>query len=66
MLDIYSKQPQKAAALLGTPSIGSPTVLAANGYICVGADDGKVYVYDFKQVLKCVCGTPTGNELVAL
>ncbi|KAH9935787.1 Golgi CORVET complex core vacuolar protein 8-domain-containing protein [Fomitopsis serialis] len=52
-----AKQPQKAASLLGTENAGSPTVMAANGLICVGTDVGKVVVFDFKQNLKCICGT---------
>jgi hypothetical protein len=54
---------QKAAAVLGSvlegSSIaekGSPTVLAANGLICVGMGAGRVYVFDFKQNLKAICG----------
>ena len=47
---------QKAASLLGTESFGSPTVMAANGLICVGTDAGKAIVFDFKQNLKCICG----------
>jgi hypothetical protein len=52
---IYSDKAQKASAVLGT-SLGSPTVLGANGLICVGTDEGFVVVYDFKQTLKCICG----------
>ncbi|KAH8107891.1 Golgi CORVET complex core vacuolar protein 8-domain-containing protein [Cristinia sonorae] len=46
----------KAAAVLGTPEVGSPTVLTANGLICVGTDVGRILVFDFKQNLMCVCG----------
>ena len=45
----------KAAAILGSFH-GSPTVLSANGLICIGTDRGRVLVFDFKQQLKCVCG----------
>ncbi|EGN99739.1 hypothetical protein SERLA73DRAFT_88352 [Serpula lacrymans var. lacrymans S7.3] len=31
-------------------------VLSANGLICVGTDMGRIYVFDFKQTLKCICG----------
>ncbi|KAI0339881.1 hypothetical protein BDW22DRAFT_1335468 [Trametopsis cervina] len=55
---IYGKQAQKAAAVLGTPITGSPTVLAANGLICIGTDQGLILVFDFKQNLKCVCAPP--------
>ncbi|KAI0684733.1 Golgi CORVET complex core vacuolar protein 8-domain-containing protein [Cytidiella melzeri] len=50
---IYGKHAQKAAAVLGTPVTGSPTVLAANGLICIGTDTGRILVFDFKQNLKC-------------
>lgn len=46
----------KASSVLGVSPLGSPTVLAANGLICVGTDQGKICVYDFKQNLKCICG----------
>ncbi|EIW83322.1 hypothetical protein CONPUDRAFT_121838 [Coniophora puteana RWD-64-598 SS2] len=46
----------KASAILGTPNAGMPTVLAANGLVCVGTDAGRVFVFDFKQTLKCICG----------
>ncbi|KAL1662594.1 Golgi CORVET complex core vacuolar protein 8-domain-containing protein [Schizophyllum commune] len=54
---VYSSNPQKTASLLGAPAIGAPTVLAANGLICVGTDNGKTSVYDFTQNLKCICGS---------
>lgn len=52
---VYSKASQKASTILGAPMLGSPTVLAANGLICIGTTEGKVAVYDFKQTLICVC-----------
>jgi vacuolar protein sorting-associated protein 8 len=59
--DIFAKTPSKAASVLGTVlgSVppGSPTVLAANGLICIGTDTGRIFIYDFKQTLKCVCGS---------
>jgi vacuolar protein sorting-associated protein 8 len=63
--DIYQK-PQKISSVLGTASQGSPTVLAANGLICVGTDHGKIYVYDFKQTLKCICGTDSSGKAPTL
>lgn len=54
---VYSSNPHKTASLLGAPAIGAPTVLAANGLICVGTDNGKTSVYDFTQNLKCICGS---------
>lgn len=53
---IYSKNADKANAILGSPSPGTPTVLTANGLICIGTDAGRVFVFDFKQQLKCICG----------
>ncbi|KAF5326592.1 hypothetical protein D9611_000255 [Ephemerocybe angulata] len=55
--ELYSKGPQKAMHVLGTSDLGSPTVLAANGLICVGLTDGRICVYDFKQTLKAICGS---------
>jgi hypothetical protein len=46
----------KAAAVLGSDALGAPTVLAANGMVCLGTSSGKVAVYSFKQSLHCVCG----------
>ncbi|KAF9012366.1 Golgi CORVET complex core vacuolar protein 8-domain-containing protein [Cyathus striatus] len=43
--------------------MGTPTVLTANGLICIGMDSGKVCVYDFKQTLKCVCGGDSSDTL---
>ncbi|KAL0956581.1 hypothetical protein HGRIS_002719 [Hohenbuehelia grisea] len=53
---VYSSAAQKAVAVLGGLSVGLPTVLAANGLICIGTDEGRVCVYDFHQNLRCVCG----------
>ncbi|KAJ3575088.1 hypothetical protein NP233_g1320 [Leucocoprinus birnbaumii] len=47
---------KKAMTVLGAKGFETPTVLAANGYVCIGTSDGKILVYDFRQVLKCVCG----------
>ncbi|KAK7053310.1 hypothetical protein VNI00_003936 [Paramarasmius palmivorus] len=55
---IYSAYSSKASSILGAAS-SSPTVLAANGLICIGTDDGKICVYDFKQTLKCICANTT-------
>lgn len=54
---LYQKHGQKASSLIGAPSLGSPTVLAANGLVCIGTDTGKILVFDFKQNMKCVCGS---------
>ncbi|KAF8893789.1 Golgi CORVET complex core vacuolar protein 8-domain-containing protein [Infundibulicybe gibba] len=56
----YSSKIPKASSVLGSLSLGSPTVLAANGFICIGMDSGKICVYDFKQNLKCICGDGNG------
>lgn len=58
---LYTKHSQKTSTLLGAQSSGSPTVLAANGLICVGTDSGRVLVFDFKQSLKCVCGAESAG-----
>ncbi|KAF8973231.1 vacuolar protein sorting-associated protein [Flammula alnicola] len=55
---MYSKASQKASNILGAPLPGSPTVLAANGLICIGTTEGKVVVHDFKQSLICICESP--------
>jgi hypothetical protein len=61
---MYAPKAGKASSILGPPSLGAPTVLAANGLICVGTDDGKICVYDFKQSLKCVCGNDVAGRCV--
>jgi hypothetical protein len=43
--------------MLGSPDLGTAMVLAANGMICIGTETGLVAVFDFKQTLKCICGT---------
>ncbi|EPQ57241.1 hypothetical protein GLOTRDRAFT_73888 [Gloeophyllum trabeum ATCC 11539] len=58
------KLTQKAAAVLGSPSLGSPTVMAANGLICIGTDSGRIVVFDFKQSLKAVCGNESSAAAV--
>jgi len=59
---LYNQRPLKASSILGDPVMGAPMVLAANGFICVGTDKGRVFVFDFKQTLKCICGSDsTGN-----
>lgn len=55
--DMYHKPSAKASSVLGTSSAGLPTVLVANGLLCVGTEQGKIHVYDFKQTLKAVCGS---------
>jgi vacuolar protein sorting-associated protein 8 len=69
--DIFANAPSKAASVLGSVlgsvAPGSPTVLAANGLICVGTDTGRIFVYDFKQTLKCICGSDsTGMDLLRI
>lgn len=61
--NIYAVQTPKASSLLGAQSSGSPTVLAANGLICVGTDMGRVLVFDFKQTLKCICGNESSGKI---
>lgn len=54
---LYNQRPAKALNILGDPVIGTPMVLTANGFICVGTDKGRIFVFDFKQTLKCICGS---------
>ncbi|OJA11702.1 hypothetical protein AZE42_02090 [Rhizopogon vesiculosus] len=51
------ERPTKASSILGEPATGALMVLTANGFICVGTDTGRVFVFDFKQTLKCICGS---------
>jgi hypothetical protein len=55
--------PQRLAPM---PQLGQPTTLAANGMICIGTARGWVMIFDFAQVLKCVCGNETICELQSL
>lgn len=59
---LYSNTPDKASAVLGSPALGSPTVIAANGMICVGTESGRVIVFDFKQNVKCICGDQNSGK----
>ncbi|KAH7107981.1 Golgi CORVET complex core vacuolar protein 8-domain-containing protein [Auriculariales sp. MPI-PUGE-AT-0066] len=52
---IHLSKSQKATEMLGAP--GTPTVFTANGLICVGTTRGKTLVFDFKQQLRCICGS---------
>ncbi|TFK54448.1 hypothetical protein OE88DRAFT_1695853 [Heliocybe sulcata] len=62
---LYAKKlTAKASALLGAPNLGSPTVMAANGMICIGTDLGKLLVFDFRQNLKAICGNETSAATV--
>lgn len=53
---LFPQALDKARAILGTAHVGHPSVLAANGLICVGTVRGLVLVFDFQQRLKCICG----------
>ncbi|KAG5650521.1 hypothetical protein H0H81_011939 [Sphagnurus paluster] len=61
---IYDSLTQKLSSVLGAPLLGTPTVLAANGLICVGTDQGRICVYDFKQTLKCICGSEASARTI--
>jgi hypothetical protein len=52
--------------VLGTQKFESPTVLVANGYVCVGTSDGKILVYDFRQNLQCLCGQDSPGEILLI
>ncbi|KAF9268920.1 lateendosome to vacuole transport-family protein [Marasmius fiardii PR-910] len=62
---VYSSYSTKVSSVLGAAS-GSPTVLSANGLICIGTDDGRICVYDFKQTLKCVCMNAAEKDVGAV
>lgn len=63
---IYAKASHKASAVLGSLALGSPMVMAANGLVCVGTDSGRIFVFDFKQTLKCICGSDASGMDIAL
>lgn len=63
---VFSPKASKALSAMGTADLGAPTVLAANGLICVGTETGFICVFDFKQNLKCICGTDAVGEVVHL
>lgn len=56
----------KALNAMETVNLGVPTVLAANGLICVGTETGFICAFDFKQNLKCICGKDAVGEVVCL
>lgn len=58
---IYSSS-AKAAAILDS-HMGRPTALAAHGVVCIGTDTGRTFVFDFRQQLKCVCGSEATGKL---
>lgn len=55
---------KKAMTVLGARGFEAPTVLAANGYVCIGTSDGKILVYDFRQTMKCVCGEDSPDNRI--
>lgn len=63
---VYSPKASKALSAIGTTDLGTPTVLAANGLICVGTETGFICVFDFGQNLKCICGKDAVGEVVRL
>lgn len=60
---VYS---QKVLNVIGAAKLGMPTVIAANGLICVGTETGFICVFDFKQNLKCICGADATGKVVCL
>jgi hypothetical protein len=52
----------KAAAVLGPVDAVTPTVLAADGTVCLGTATGKVLVFGFKQTLQGICGSDTSGR----
>lgn len=61
---LYNQKPAKASSVLGDIIAGAPMVLAANGFICVGTDKGRIFVFDFKQSLKCICGSDSSGSIL--
>jgi vacuolar protein sorting-associated protein 8 len=59
---LFTRSSNKAQAVLGVPTTGAPTVMAANGFICIGTQSGRILVFDFKQTLRCICGDPAASE----
>ncbi|KAH9988437.1 Golgi CORVET complex core vacuolar protein 8-domain-containing protein [Russula compacta] len=62
---LFARNPSnKAQAVLGAPAVGAPTVMTANGFICIGTESGRILVFDFKQTLRCICGDPASEKTV--
>ena len=61
---VYSPKASKALSAMGATNLGMPTVLAANGLICIGTETGFICVFDFAQNLKCLCGKDAVGEVV--
>jgi hypothetical protein len=59
---LYNQNPANPPSVFGNPTMGAPMVLAANGFICVGTDKGRIFVFDFKQTLKCICGSDVSGN----
>ena len=62
----FATATHKASTVPGSSTLGAPTVLAANGLVCVGTEAGKICVYDFRQTLKCICGDDTSGMSFAI
>lgn len=63
---VYSQKALKALNAMGAATLGMPTVIVANGLICVGTETGFICVFDFKQNLKCICETDAVGKVVWL
>jgi hypothetical protein len=63
---IYSPKASKALNATGAGDLGMPTVMAANGLICVGTEAGFICVFDFKENLKCICGIDAVGTVVCI
>ena len=61
---IFPRISGKAREVLGSLDVGYPTVIATNGFVCVGTDRGVVLVFDFQQRLKCICGNENSSTSV--
>ncbi|KAF8342052.1 Golgi CORVET complex core vacuolar protein 8-domain-containing protein [Cantharellus anzutake] len=63
-VQIFSTAP-KAAAILDS-HMGKPTVILAQGIICIGTETGRTFVFDFRQQLKCICSSESTSPVSAL
>ncbi|KAG6857676.1 hypothetical protein H0H87_004092 [Tephrocybe sp. NHM501043] len=63
---MYNSLTQKLSSVLGAPMLGTPTVFTVTGLICIGTDQGKICVYDFKQRLICICGNEARGMFLRL
>ncbi len=59
---IYSTMRRVVAAL--DTHMGKPTVISAQGVICIGTQTGRTFVFDFRQQLKCMCSSESTSAYI--